>query len=136
MRRRNGSLGDAPTAGVTEDVRGDCWNRFGDVKGTIRNGPRYHFAPNDVRRHRLISICYISLLLSRQRPRVRVPSSPPFIPKELGEFCRNHRGREKGALRALFVPPFSSGYEAVPSCPAMCDPPPGLEEKTSDTTAA
>ena len=26
--------------------------------------------------------------LSRPRPRVRVPSSPPFIPKELGNFCK------------------------------------------------
>jgi hypothetical protein len=41
--------------------------------------------------------------LSRQRSRVRVSSSPPFFPKDLGHFCRNHRGREKGALRALFV---------------------------------
>jgi hypothetical protein len=44
--------------------------------------------------------------LSRQRSRVRVPSSPPFIPKEIGEFCPNHRGREKGAFRALSVPFF------------------------------
>jgi len=36
--------------------------KSGDVKGTIRNDLRYHFAPNDVRRHRLISISYISLL--------------------------------------------------------------------------
>jgi len=34
----------------------------GDVKGTITDAVRYHFAPNDVRRHRLISISYISLL--------------------------------------------------------------------------
>ena len=50
----------------------------GDVKGTITGTVRHHFVSNDVRRHRLISISYISLLLSRQRPRVRVPSSPPF----------------------------------------------------------
>jgi hypothetical protein len=45
-------------------------------------------------------------ILSRQRSRVRVSSSPPFISKELGGVCGNHRGREKDALRALFVPFF------------------------------
>jgi len=34
----------------------------GDVKGTITDTARYHFASNDVRRHRLISVSYISLL--------------------------------------------------------------------------
>jgi hypothetical protein len=34
----------------------------GDVKGTITAAVRYHCVPNDVRRHRLISISYISLL--------------------------------------------------------------------------
>ena len=34
----------------------------GDIKGTITNAVRCHFVPNDVRRHRLISISYISLL--------------------------------------------------------------------------
>lgn len=34
----------------------------GDVKGTIPDAVRYHFVSNDVRRHRLISISYISLL--------------------------------------------------------------------------
>ena len=34
----------------------------GDVKGTITGTVRYHFVSNDVRRHRLISISYISLL--------------------------------------------------------------------------
>jgi hypothetical protein len=34
----------------------------GDVKGTIPNAVRYHFVPNDVRRHRLISVSYTSLL--------------------------------------------------------------------------
>jgi hypothetical protein len=59
-------------------IQPTCWNisrmlvwaeqnlisrdKSGDVKGTIRNDLRYHFAPNDVRRHRLISISYISLL--------------------------------------------------------------------------
>jgi len=34
----------------------------GDVKGTITDAVRYLFVPNDVRRHRLISISYMSLL--------------------------------------------------------------------------
>ncbi len=34
----------------------------GYVKGTITNVVRYHFVPTDVRRHRLISISYMSLL--------------------------------------------------------------------------
>src|SRR5258706_13671133 len=34
----------------------------GDVKGTITDAVPCHFVPNDVRRHRLISISYISLL--------------------------------------------------------------------------
>jgi hypothetical protein len=36
--------------------------RIGHVKGTITNALRYHFASNVVRRHRLISVSYISLL--------------------------------------------------------------------------
>jgi hypothetical protein len=36
--------------------------KSGDVKGTITDALPYHFVPNDVRRHRLISISYISLL--------------------------------------------------------------------------
>jgi hypothetical protein len=43
----------------------------GDVKGTITNALRYHFVPNDVRRHRLISISYIIVALSRQGQKVR-----------------------------------------------------------------
>jgi hypothetical protein len=41
----------------------------GDVKGTIPDAVRYHFVPNDVRRHRLISISYISLLPCHGRGR-------------------------------------------------------------------
>jgi len=41
----------------------------GDVKGTITDTVRYHFVPNDVRRHRLISISYISLLPCHGRGR-------------------------------------------------------------------
>ena len=35
----------------------------GDVKGTIRSDVRLPMLSNDIRRHRLISISYISLLL-------------------------------------------------------------------------
>jgi hypothetical protein len=34
----------------------------GDVQGTISEAVRYHFVPNDVRRHRLIPISSILLL--------------------------------------------------------------------------
>jgi hypothetical protein len=43
---------------LTEFVR----FKSGDVKGTIRSDMRHRFVSNDVRRHRLISISYISLL--------------------------------------------------------------------------
>ena len=59
-----------------------------------------------------------TLPLSRQRPRVRVPSSPPFIPKELGEFPRNHQGHEKGTFRAPFVPFFRLCAKGVLWCSA------------------
>ena len=39
----------------------------GYVKGTITNVVRYHFVPTDVRRHRLISISYMSLLPCHSR---------------------------------------------------------------------
>ena len=41
----------------------------GDVKGTIRRDMRLPFVSNDVRRHRLISISYISLLPCHGRGR-------------------------------------------------------------------
>src|ERR1700693_2655179 len=44
-------------------------SNFGDVKGTITGAVRYHFVPNDVRRHRLISISYMSLLPRHGRGR-------------------------------------------------------------------
>ncbi len=37
-------------------------SKSGDVKGTIRSDMWLRFVPNDVRRHRLISSSYISLL--------------------------------------------------------------------------
>jgi len=46
----------------------DCSN-FGDVNGTIRNDLRYPFVPNNVRRHRLISISYISQILCHSTAR-------------------------------------------------------------------
>ena len=42
----------------------EIWSfKSGDVKGTIPEAVRYPFVSNDVRRHRLMSISYISLLL-------------------------------------------------------------------------
>jgi hypothetical protein len=38
------------------------FSNSGDVKGTIPDSVRHHFVPNDVRRHRVISTSYISLL--------------------------------------------------------------------------
>ena len=49
----------------------------GDVKGTLPEGVRYHSVPNDVRRHRLISISYISLLSCHGR-RLTSPPQPSF----------------------------------------------------------
>jgi hypothetical protein len=55
LKRRLASRG-------TRLAAGQRLRKFGDVKGTIRDDLRYHFVPNDVRRHRLISVSYISLL--------------------------------------------------------------------------
>ena len=55
-------------------------------KGTIRSDIRYLVASKDVRRHRLISIVYITTLPCHGRGREfesRPP--PPFFPKQLGE---------------------------------------------------
>ncbi len=41
----------------------------GDVKGTITDAVPYHIVPNEVRRHRLISISYMSLLPCHGRGR-------------------------------------------------------------------
>src|SRR5579864_9204148 len=49
--------------------RPDGRSSSGDVKGTITDAVRYHFVSNDVRRHRLISIGYISLLPCHGRGR-------------------------------------------------------------------
>jgi hypothetical protein len=52
---------------------------------------------------RVFSVIYE---LSRQRSRVRVSSSPPFIPKHLRWFSRNHRGPKRARFCALFCVPF------------------------------
>jgi vacuolar-type H+-ATPase subunit I/STV1 len=41
--------------------------KSGDVKGTIRSDAQYLMVSRDVRRHRLISISYISLLLCHRK---------------------------------------------------------------------
>jgi hypothetical protein len=51
----------------------------GDVKGTIPDAIRYHFAPNDIRQHRLISISYISLLPVTATVVRCVPASSYFL---------------------------------------------------------
>jgi hypothetical protein len=56
---------------LTEFVR----FKSGDVKGTIRCDTRLLFVSNEIRRHRLISINYISVALSRQ-----AAGSSPVIP--------------------------------------------------------
>src|ERR1700676_1069806 len=62
-------------------------------KGTIRSDIRYLVVSKDVRRHRLISIDYIKL--SRQRSRVRVSSSPPFLFKNLPEVLHFRVGTKR-----------------------------------------
>jgi hypothetical protein len=47
-------------------------------------------------------------LLSRQRSRVRVSSSPPFFLKHLQWFSRNHRGPKRARFSALFCVHFQS----------------------------
>jgi hypothetical protein len=56
---------------VAEDLRDSRPSQLksGDVKGTIPEALRYPFVSNDVRRHRLISISYISLLPCHGRGR-------------------------------------------------------------------
>ena len=59
----------------------------GDVKGMITAAVRCHFVPNDVRRHRLISGSYISLLPCHGRGRGFESRRPRHsFQKELGEF--------------------------------------------------
>jgi len=69
-------------------------------KGTIRGDLRYLAVSKDVRRHRLISISYISQGLSRQRSRVRVSSSPPFLIKHLRQWKNFRVGTKRYKLRA------------------------------------
>ena len=55
------------------------------------------------RRIRLIPLSPASELLSRQRSRVRVSSSPPFFPQELRRLRSNQRGCKKTHFCTLFV---------------------------------
>src|SRR6266849_6269355 len=66
-----------PHQGLASDqVTRTCNENSGDVKGTIRNVLQHHFVPTDVRRHRLISISYISLLPCHGSGRIVRPSDP------------------------------------------------------------
>src|SRR6266568_1156468 len=57
---------------------------------------------------RLTGILAVPALLSRQRSRVRVSSSPPFFLKHLRWFSRNHRGPKRARFSVLFCVPFRS----------------------------
>jgi len=57
--------------------------KSGDVKGTIRRDMRLPFVSNDVRRHRLISISYISLLPVTAEAAGSSPVVPAIILKRL-----------------------------------------------------
>jgi hypothetical protein len=79
----------------------------GDVKGTIPEAVRYHFVSNDVRRHRLISISYISLLpchgrgreFESRRPRHSFQKScPDFSETKEGVTCPDFRSRDDTRL--------------------------------------
>ena len=77
----------------------------GDVKGTIPGAVRYHFVSDDVRRHRLISISYISLLPCHSRGRsstnlVLLAFNPEhFLYRRLGEHRRwSQNGHNKSAI--------------------------------------
>ena len=73
MRERFVEMGNDSSAEL-------CTIKSGDNKGTIRNDIQYLLVSTDVRRHPSISSDYIKMPLSRQRPRVRVPSPPPYMP--------------------------------------------------------
>ena len=75
--------------------------KSGYNEGTIRSDIRYLVVSKDVRRHRLISIDSVTAEVAPQ--------------KELGGAWRNHRGREKGAFRAPFVPFVAAMRERRPA---------------------
>ena len=117
--------------------------KSGYNKGTIRSDIWYLVVSKDVRRHRLISIDYITALLSRQRSRVRVSSSPPFFLKHLRWFSRNPRGPKRARFSVLFCVPFRSVPflrcrfpHAATSPDDDCDVPFASRENTKDKTAA
>jgi hypothetical protein len=66
--------------------------KSGYNKGTIRSDIWYLVVSKDVRRHRLI--------LSRQRSRVRVSSSPPFLIKHLRLWNNFRVGTKRYKFRA------------------------------------
>jgi len=94
------------------------------VDQTYLAGPRLRLLPLDGRVHFLVhswsSNCYLGFQSAAVTAEVASSSLvvPAIHSKELGHFCRNHRGREKCALRALFVPFFRCGYVSGVSGPA------------------
>jgi len=79
----------------------------GDVKGTITDSLRYHFVSNDVRRHRLISISYISLLPCHGRGRGFESRRPRHIFSELEE---SHPKTKPLILTTLLLYPLREAY--------------------------
>ena len=82
----------------------------------------------------------LSCALSRQRSRVRAPSSPPYIPKELLGIGGINWGAKEPQNVALLHPDFIGPIYKVAGFPGLqnyardCDSAWG--EKTSDMTAA
>ena len=70
----------------------------GDVKGTIRGIVQCPKVSNNVRR------------LSRQRPRVRVPSSPPFKFKDLPEVLSFLVGTKRHKMGTSWCPAYSPSW--------------------------
>ena|SRR5579863_1375843 len=80
-------------------------------------------------------------ILSRQRSRVRAPSSPPYIPRGLFGIGGINRGAKGPQKCVLFAPPIFigpvykvAGFPGIQNYAGDCDSAWG--EKTSDMTAA
>src|ERR1700675_2424097 len=107
--------------------------KSGYNKGTLRSDIRYLVVSKDVRRHRLISIYYITTLPVT----AEVASSSLVVPA-----ISFHRVRRislkpsKGAKRARFAPFLCPFQRPAVSYSATSAPPSLSEEKTSDITAA
>ena len=97
--------------------------KSGYNKGTIRSDIRYLVVSRDVRAV-TAEVASSSLVV------------PAIHSKRVARISFKPSTARKGRIPRPFYALFSSGYEAVASCPAMRDPSPALEEKTSDTTAA